>query len=75
MCRRWRIWLVMGWVLWMAKTQGGSVTWSPVREFPDRGLKDFSPRQYCEWQLEGFRVGRPDLSPRLRCLPSGVRPE
>jgi hypothetical protein len=48
MSRHWRIWLVLGWVLWMAQTPAGSVTWSPLREFPDRGLKDFTPQQYGE---------------------------
>ena len=47
MGHQWRVYVVLGWVLWMAKTHAGSVTWSPLREFPDRGLKDFSPRQYC----------------------------
>ena len=75
MRHHWSVYLLTAWVLWMAKTSGGSVTWSPVREFPERGLKDFTPQQYCALQLEGFRVGRPDLTTRLRCLPSGIRPE
>jgi hypothetical protein len=48
MFRHGRIWLVLGWVLWMAQTHAGSVTWSPLREFPDRDLKDFTPQQYGE---------------------------
>jgi hypothetical protein len=75
MHRHWGTWLFIGWVQWIAKTSGGSVTWSPLREFPERGMKNFTPQQYCELQREAFRVGRPDFSMRLRCLPSGVRPE
>jgi hypothetical protein len=75
MRRHWRVWFLLAWVLWMAKTSGGSVTWSPLREFPDRGMKDFTPQQYCQLPLETFRVGRPDFSTRLRCLPSGVKPD
>jgi hypothetical protein len=75
MGRHWRIYLLAAWVLWMAKPSGGSVTWSPVREFPERDMKHVTPQQYCEMQLEGFRVGRSDLAPWLRCLPSGIRPE
>ena len=75
MRHHWGIWLCIAWVMWMAKTQQGSVSWSPLREFPDRGLQDLTPQQYCEMALEAFRVGRPDFRNCLRCLPAGIRPD
>jgi hypothetical protein len=74
MRRHWGVWLFIAWVMWISKTQQGAVSWSPMREFPDRELKDFTPQQYCEMVLAAFH-DRPDFKKRLRCLPAGVRPE
>jgi hypothetical protein len=75
MARIGRIVLTAAWILWMAKGHGDTLTWAPLRTFPDRGPQGFTPQQYCELQLEAFRGSRLDLAQRLKCLPAGVPPQ
>ena len=74
MRQQWRVWCCLAWVLWMAKTSGGVVTWSPCVRSPS-GICTTSRPSSIVPALEAFRVGHPAMAPRVPCLPMGVRPQ